>query len=347
MKIIIPIIGFSKSGGSRVLSKLANEFIKAGHEVFFICPKYNSQPYYSTDAEIVAVDSLFSSHPIVNVLFGLFSVWRKVRAMKEGCVIANHNLTAYMLFFLPAKFKKFYYVQAYEFKLASTFFGKVLAYFSYWLPIDKVVNSNSILPNYFNRVVGIVPAGVDLELFDAKSNIYNKARVVKIGCVGREERYKGTAEIVLAFERLCKDYNVVLNVAVFMPRIPDKIKHLVSFTSVDSDEKLASFYKGNDIIIATGLIEDGAFHYPCAEGMAVGKVVVSNYAPLCFSSSVPSSALKLHNVSVEVIFNSLEYALNMSGEDQAHAVRENIEIMKSYGWSMIGVEFLDILRKGG
>ena len=37
MKIIIPLVGsFSKEGGWRVLSELANAWIRMGHEVVFL-----------------------------------------------------------------------------------------------------------------------------------------------------------------------------------------------------------------------------------------------------------------------------------------------------------------------
>ena len=53
MNIVIPLLGFGKAGGYRVLSMLANEWILLGHEVYFIVPDDSSYPYFPTKATII------------------------------------------------------------------------------------------------------------------------------------------------------------------------------------------------------------------------------------------------------------------------------------------------------
>ena len=53
MKILIPIIGFAPAGGYRVLSELANHWIKIGFKVDFLLNEYSSPPYFPTIAGII------------------------------------------------------------------------------------------------------------------------------------------------------------------------------------------------------------------------------------------------------------------------------------------------------
>ena len=52
MKILIPIFSFTKSGGMKVLSNLANNWIDQGHIVTIITTS-TDEPYYLTNADII------------------------------------------------------------------------------------------------------------------------------------------------------------------------------------------------------------------------------------------------------------------------------------------------------
>ncbi|SFQ11089.1 Glycosyltransferase involved in cell wall bisynthesis [Geopseudomonas sagittaria] len=344
MNIIIPILGFGKAGGYRVLSKLANEFIKQGNSVTFVTPAYGKTPYYPTTAKIINTKSLFRDTPIIRVLFGIISIWLRILKMENGHVLANHNLTAYIAYALPKKFKKTYYVQAYEVNLMRSFLGKLVAYISYFLPVKKIVNSEKILPRYFHKISGTVPAGIDLELFYRESKIYDKSKKIRIGCIGRTERYKGTNEIIEAFSSIIKKYDVELNIAVHTPKIPDTIKDSTKSFSISSDKELSEFYDKNEIIVATGLIEDGAFHYPCAEGMASGKIVISNYSPLVEEQHKTHAQLQLRKITSSKIAKALEYAINMTADEQKLETEKNKEIISKYSWEIVSNEMIKIMK---
>lgn len=341
MKLIIPILVFGRAGGYRVLSKLADELLKNGHDVTFITSQYSAPAYYPTHAKIIIAESPFSNIPVIRVVFGLFAIWRKILSMESGHVLANHNITAYIAFMLPRSFKKIYYIQAYEVNFSSRWPRKLLAYFSYSLPLKKIVNSKNLLPKEFPNTYSVVPAGIDLELFSRNPKTYNKSRQIKIGCIGRIERHKGTAEIIEAFSKIAKKYDAALNIAIHTPPVPEEIKHLVNEFKISSDKELSEFYDKNDIIVATGLIENGAFHYPCAEGMASGKIIISNYAPLIGNPPFDfSSPLTLSNVTADEIFKSLTHAINMTESAQLSEIKKNKEIISSYSWDIIGKKFI-------
>jgi hypothetical protein len=127
MRIFIPIFDFGKSGGFRVLSNLANEWIKLGHQVNFICilsENSNSIPYYPTDAKII----YFELIPKSNNKYIKFKIKKLIRFRQiisliyainkftntEDIILANYSLTAYSVFFSKKNNHKFYYIQAYE-----------------------------------------------------------------------------------------------------------------------------------------------------------------------------------------------------------------------------------------
>lgn len=329
----------------RVLCKLADYLIDQGYIVTFVVPVSYSVPYYPTKANIISVPSRESRWRAWVLVSNLFSIWKKARVLPADYVIANHYLTAYISLFLPSKLKKLYYIQAYEVKLSRSFLGKLFAFVTYWFPLNRVVNSAHLLPKWLPKPLGVVPAGLDLGLYQNTHNSYSSKRTIQLGCVGRVEIYKGTKEIVTAFDKLASRYDLILNVAVHMPNVPESLTSRVKFFPIENDEQLSDFYKRCDIIVATGLIEDRAFHYPCAEGMAAGKIVISNYAPLALKNKKSNPALVLTNVKIESIETAIEYAINMTVDQQLLEVLENVEAINDYAWDAVGYKFVSYLTR--
>lgn len=346
MNVYIPVLSFGKAGGHRVLSKMADGLIDNGCKVYFIAPDNNSHPYYPTKAEIIRTPSPFYKNKIIKYCIVIYFLYQKLRSLPAGIVLANQHLTAYLILFLPRKMKKYYYVQAYEVGLVKGCFRKTLAYLTYFMPFKKVVNSAILLPRYINNYLAEVPAGVDLKIFNPFNNKMMDEpinSIVKIGFIGRAEWYKGTKEIIKAVKMVSDETNDLMqvNIAIHKPDIPSGFKATVSFYEILNDYDLADFYRKNDIIIATGLIEDGAFHYPCAEGMACGSLVISNYAPLVDTDSIFS----IRKVTVEEIASKLKLALALKEEDKQREIRKNIDHMCLYSWERIGKLMNDALRQ--
>lgn len=328
-----------------MLSKLADEFIKNGHDVTFVSPRNNSFPYYPTKAKIISVPSRFENVRVLRVIFGLWAVFNNILKMDSACVVANHNLTSYLVFFLPNRFDKYYYVQAYEVKIVSGFKSKLAAYLSYFLPLKKIVNSERILPGYFKNVVGVVPAGIDLDLFgrgELKSK-RERPSTVNIGFIGREEVHKGSYEIIQAICGLIDDFDMHLNVAVYMPSIPGKLKLKTSFFDIKNDHELAFFYRQNDIFVATGLVEDGAFHYPCAESMAAGCIVISNYSPLLDRKDSNNLFLRVSEVNPSKIAKSIKAAVLMDDSSVEVEMKKNARTVERYSWDLVASRFLKLI----
>ncbi|MBV1756287.1 MAG: hypothetical protein KMY55_00440 [Dethiosulfatibacter sp.] len=58
LRIIVPIYKFGKSGGDRVLLKLADGWIEQGHIVDFVTSMNPQELYYPTRANIIALSKI-------------------------------------------------------------------------------------------------------------------------------------------------------------------------------------------------------------------------------------------------------------------------------------------------
>ncbi|MGL5396874.1 MAG: glycosyltransferase [Shewanella sp.] len=345
MRIIIPVLGMGRAGGERVLSKLASELVRLGNEVFFVTPMSNTGPYYSTTAKVIYSKKSDSRSKVIRFFLDIIYLWRACKDINADAVIANYHLTAYIASMLLTRKQRFYYVQAYEVNFSSNLFRKMIAYISYLLPLNIIVNSEALLPKMINKYNGfltVIPAGIDYKLFydEEMPSISGK---INLGIIGRQEHYKGTKEILGILSKYILDNKlderINVNVAVYMPEVEHKINSLRHY-KISNDVELSNFYKINDIFIATGLIEDGAFHYPCAEAMTAGCLVISNYAPLCDTSST----LKLTTFSEIEINNALMKIFNLTPDEIAHEVSSNQAIMSTFAWNMVGVKMNSVLQ---
>ncbi|TAE59169.1 MAG: hypothetical protein EAY68_11015, partial [Bacteroidetes bacterium] len=272
MKILIPVLGFSKSGGYRTLSRFATEFVKAGHSVTFLVNHNSDEPYFPTSAAISWVNGFgWSSQQreaskrkqsFISSFFSiLFGCWR---ARKQfDVVIANHSLTVLPIHISGIKAKKIYYIQAYEpeyYLLQSGFknrFYALLSRYSYKLEFKQVVNSNLYCSYKEIKTDDVVFPGIDLDIFYRKSAKETKQRPLVLGTIARTEKQKGTHYIVEAFGKLAADKrNVIFKIA-----FPDNLPR-TSFTydavTPQTDTELADFYRSIDVYVSAGTVQFGA-----------------------------------------------------------------------------------------
>ncbi|MEI9578866.1 glycosyltransferase family 4 protein [Enterobacter asburiae] len=340
MKIIIPVLGFGRAGGERVLSKLATELMSCGHDVSFIAPDNKNEPYYETTASIIRSEVRKSRFKLIRIISLYYNLWRKCIESKPDVAIASFHLIAYLVAMLPIKRSgKFYYIQAYEVNFSESKLGRLIAYLTYHLPLKKILNSPGLLPHKIDNSIGIVPAGLDLNVFRPKPADCTKNSHVSIGVIGRKEKHKGTSEVVSVLCSLGNKEGIIVNIAVYLDEV-DRERLIsagfkVNFVPITSDLELASFYRSNDVMIAVGLVEDGAFHYPCAESMACGCLVISNYAPLAETNS----SLKLKKFEANTLYDAINHCLKFSDEEKKREIQANIGVLEKYDWKIVGETF--------
>lgn len=346
MKILIPMLAFSSAGGMRVLSRLSTELIKSGHEVDFLGPHFINKPYYPTLANVRVFPNVFHRIPVLRGIFNLIGMFIFIlKHRKEYDVfLANYNLTAFPVALgTLGTCKGYYYVQAYEpsfydRKSFIGFFGYLMASASYLLPLRRIVNGKIYKSYKLLKAKCVVEPGIDLEIFKFSPRPFPSGEIV-LGCIGRDLAWKGTYEVVQAVKivRAITGKNLILKVAFELPKTVDlKSYDFIEMSAPHGDKNLAEFYRGVDLFIAIGLLQDNAFHYPCLESLASGCIVISNYGPASESNS-----LYLQQVTIEKIVSQVLHYLQLDHQALA-TMRGNAEHdVKAYGWSAIARKMLD------
>jgi len=300
MKILIPSLGFSRSGGGRVLCKFADHWIGAGHTTEFLVNDATSAPYFPTRAGVRRVTNSGVEARTAGraARSARFSGWRNLVSLYRALgkiggnydvLLANHSLTAWPLALASCgRGCKFYYVQAYEPEVYSLEPGlkpRVLEWMaerSYRFDLVQICNAPVYVGYKSIRARDWVPPAVDFDLFrprPARRPLEGADEIV-LGCIGRREPYKGIRDILRAFEFLWReDHRFRLRVAY--GNLPAGWSHPGLEVAVPEDDaELAEYYRSLDVLIAPGTIQIGAPHYPVMEAMACGvPVITTGYLP--------------------------------------------------------------------
>ena len=355
MKILIPILGFGRAGGYRVLSELANAWIRGGHDIVFLCPDSSDEPYFPTKARIIWGDRAGTvseerrnkakpsgSYHLQALFYGLQTIGRQY-----DVIFANHSLTAWPVALASCgAAKKIYYVQAYEpeyYMSTKTLKSSLLAMvsaFSYHLPLKRIVNS----PIYFRyrnlRASDFVPPGIDLSIFkplEIPRDIEHTETIV-IGCIGRREPEKGTIYVLRAFEVLYRsDKRFVLRVAY--GNLPVGWKHeRCEIVVPNNDGELADYYRSLDVLVAPGTVQHGTPHYPVLEGLASGCAVVTTG----YMGATPDTAWIVKNRNVESIVSAMSQ-LVMDSKTRNTKKSHGLMAVRSFSWDSVADRMLHMM----
>jgi len=356
VRIIIPILGFARAGGYRVLSELANAWIASGHHVSFLSPDSSEPPYFPTNAAILWVDrkglvlSERKSQSKPSGMFHLVALYRGLNAVANqfDIVLANHSLTAWPVALSRAgAAKKAYYIQAYEpeYYLAKrsvkNWILAVISAGSYHLPLSRIVNS-AIYFRYRNlRASTYVPPGLDLSIFTSTSSPDDlSARdQIRIGCIGRHEAEKGTIYALQAFEELHrKDSRYHLRIAY--GNLPSGWMHPASEVVVPANDlELAAFYRSVDILLAPGTVQHGAPHYPVLEAGACGTSVVTTG----YMAATTENSWLVDNRSVSSIVSAVRCAAT-DHRIRVSKTTQFLQDIKPFAWPAVAERLLDTLK---
>jgi glycosyltransferase involved in cell wall biosynthesis len=369
MKILIPVINFGKSGGDRVLSKIADELISFGHTVDFMSSDASADPYFPTRASIKWISNkgeISETHiKGVTLIDSFFSIQQKLtKALKRiskdsyDVILASHSLTT-----LPIKkagliHKTFYYVQNYDpdsHNTAGGFKNKILAYLSeksYKMNLFTIVNAKIYLNYKKIKARGVLYPGIDFLLFYPKEEkiiqIEKKSNTNKIiiGTIGRAARFKGTRYIVEAFKIIKANYpSAELHIAFGNP-VDFKNQEGIYCFNPDGDKNLGDFYRSLHYYICAVYTQFGAFHYPIAEAMSCGiPVITTSYYP-----ANDSNAWMIKPQNSMDIVNQFELAIN-NPTLKEKKVRQALCDVKQFDWKKVGEklnnflnEFLDLKK---
>jgi len=346
MNILIPVITLGNAGGHKVLSTLSCWWSDYGHKVTFVTNEDNNLPYYKTKGEILYINSkgMISKRkgnsmkikPYQKVQCLYYFI--KNNAKQYDIILANSWSTAYPVYLgNKDKKKNYYYVQAYEpeFYQNKNIRSRILyfmAWFTYFLPLKKIVNSDLYKKFHNLRSDIVIGPGIDLSVFYPKRLISSKEEYV-MGCIGRLEKWKGTQDVIDAYEMVSKRHkNIRLKIAFYGPQ---KYEHCIE--KPDTPEKLAAFYRSLDILIAPGTIQLGAVHYPVIEGLACGvPLITTGYYPATPDNSflVPINSPRSIADTVEYIMNNYDIAIQKS--------LKSSEKIRELSWDRVSQKFIEI-----
>lgn len=355
MKILIPILGFTRSGGGRVLTKFANEWSSNGHVVHFLVNQNNPLPYFPTIAGIkwVTNSGEQANGPNRNLKtvrgwFNLFSLYLGLSKIgsQYDVVLANHSLTAFPVYFAKCgTAKKIYYVQAYEPEFYALQPGikpsilKWLSGRSYCFSMIKITNCPLYLKYKNISAISWVPPGIDFQDFykKIKHKDFAASSEIIIGCIGRREPNKGIDLVLKAFDLLSKvDHRFVLHVAY--GNLPYSYSHpKLKICNPSNDRELGDFYRSLDILVAPGTIQLGSPHYPVMEAMACG-------VPLVTTGYLPANENNSWIVKVGCVDSIVEAVLKICNDFSYsdRVERASIDIM-DYEWEVSANRFLALM----
>lgn len=292
MRIVIPILGFTRSGGARVLSELSSAWVRQGHEVAFLCATADSEPYFPTLAQIVRGECV--THDSLRRQW--LELVRLVRAQAPvtDALLANFHLTAWAVWAAgrTARRRATYYSQAFEAEFYDEHPSALRRIVLQWLARTSlrllprlVVNAPVYLDYPGVRAAGWVPPGIDFKRFwpraEAVRTRDGDASII-LGCIGRPERWKGTPDVIESAAHLvARGVDVRLRVAYHLPsELPASLTSRVDLVVPRNDDELADFYRSVDLLLAPGTIQLGAPHYPVMEAMACNvPVITTGYLP--------------------------------------------------------------------
>jgi len=354
MKILIPTTGFLKAGGMRVLSELASNFIELGHQAEFLAPAGGSDPYFPTRAKVIRYPVLFQKIPLLRYVGKVISMslWIRRRRAEYDVVLANASATAYPVAIgTGGHGNGYYYIQAYEPDFAKerkwplSTVESVISTATYRLNLKRIVNSALYLNYREIKACHVVEPGIDLGVFNPNGRAAPNREQLTIGCIGRKEKWKGTHLVIEAVRavREERNLNIKLRIAFNLPSDYDgQDDEFIELVQPHGDRNLADFYRQADLFCAAGMIQDGAFHYPCMEAMACGTPVITNYGP-----GNSENSYYLTKVTSEEIKRSILRYLDSEIAVRDAMVARGVSTVRDYSWPMIAGKMTKIFEEDG
>ena len=263
----------------------------------------------------------------------------------QDVILANHSLTTWPVWAArTGRARLFYYIQAYEpeyYQLEGHPVKRLLAALSYRLPLRQIVNGPLYLDYKGIAAEGVVPFGIDLEIFSFKGppRPLADADEIVLGCIGRSEPAKGTPYVLEAFEKLwAKDKRYRLRVAY--GNLPEGWSHpALEIVTPAGDSGLAAFYRSLDILIAAGTVQHGAPHYPVLEAMASGTAVVTTgYMP-----ANDGNSWLARNRDSDSLAEKVEEIVAGAGHE-ARVMRARDDVV-DFAWDRVAAKMIEIFER--
>lgn len=353
MRIIIPLtVDFGPAGGFRVLSQLANYWIRSGNDVLFLAYQNFDKPYYPTNAQIIFYDGFgrivkdkVRDFAPVKSLQLRWAVRKALDTLSADIVLATQSFSAGPVAKSVIHAKKFYYIQADErdFYREGGFKSKIfhnIAAKSYEYNLTKIVNAD-MYRNYRGiKSDKVVLPGLDPKIFYPKTNQLQSKSQFIFGTVGRTQKIKGTAYIIEAFKKLREKYKS--KVELYIAFGDEELSQIDGITILrpDGDENLANFYRSIDVYICAGFFQLEAVHYPVLESMACKTALITTgYYP-----ATEENAEIIETENVDAIVSAAEKIM-AKPEIAEEKARMALKEIPAFYWQEVADKMLNFFRQ--
>ena len=355
MKVVFPVWRFTRSGGMKVISKLCDLLQQRGIETIIITYYKASNIYYEINVPVVYVgmngksrDRVVDEETAKTKFFLFADMIKRFVSLKNGLnqisneyniAIATYNLSAYSVACSKVA-KKFYYIQLYEAseiprKGYHWIFDQIVKK-TYKLDLIRIVNADIYKEYKEIKARYVLPPGIDLNMFYPKKIWWDEKRKFIIGCIGRKEPWKGSADVASAV-KLLRNKGIEVDFKVAFNKVDCDAYELIC---ADGPEQLASFYRGVDVLVAPGTIQLGAVHYPVIEAMACGTpVITTGYYPANNSNAyiVPVS-------KPQAIADTIEHIMKYYDEAREKTFQA-LKDVKVFNWENIASSLISIINE--
>lgn len=346
MKINFTLLWSSLGGGTKILFRLANELADRGHTISLVTLgtkkdlewfKFRGSvtriPIPLRERAIRKYNSLLHDNPDFREKFYIDTIYKISRHIPDCDInVATYALTALSVL-LSGKGKPFYYMQHYEpMTYINPFFRKI-AEMSYFLPLQKIVNSTWLegqIRSQSNLDITtiqlyIIPSAVDTNVFSVKKSSEfvknpNKKRIV---CMGKTEEWKGFKDALAAMKMVFENRKEVeFFVYAFKDNLAKDPKVPYTIITDIQGDRLAQLLSSADIVIVPSWYESSPL--PGLEAMACGATLVTtrygteDFAQNRYNAIVvsPKKPQELAQAIIELLDNeNLRQSLIKSGFD--------------------------------
>lgn len=282
MRITFVLGKLDFSGGVISTIELANRLFQKGHDVSIVYPSiiigprlkwYNFRSTFSNLRKRKKTEQTLFTRIQPKIHFRKIPTLNQRYISDSDAIIATWWETAYYVNGYSAnKGDKYYFVRAYEVWYGNT----SLVENTYKLPLKIITTSTylkTILKERFNvSVVGLVPNGLDFDLFYQMPRPPACTRTKRIGMVYRHPEWKGMQDGFRAFE-IAKNHYPDLQLVLFGSPLKDEVPENVEFHEYPTPLKLRQLYNSLDIFMLPSHRGEG-FSNPPMEAMACGVACV-------------------------------------------------------------------------
>jgi glycosyltransferase involved in cell wall biosynthesis len=278
MRIAFPMLGLGRSGGVKVVLRLAEASAHRGHDVSLLVPRHYKTPPSGTTAEIVRVPPF----PVPHVQFLVPTIMAAIsfpyaKALRGfDVIVANAGPTCLATRLVDgARVKRYYLVQHDETilfsRLALEHWVTRLSYTAF--EEGRIFVVSRWLQNMIRERSGcgsvVIPPGIDHEVFYPRRSVPHSGKQVLI--LSRGDGWRGLGVFLDAMELVQREVKDVKIVAAGHSGKPLKTSCPVEYIH-PSDDELAELYSSSDVFVLPSFLE--GMPVPPLEAMACGGAVV-------------------------------------------------------------------------